>query len=77
MIHVLDADALWHLMNTKDFKKIDFLNSKFILTPNKNELIRLFNKCFENDINLIDKAIDHDFYQGAFFDCIKENESIV
>jgi len=61
-------------MNTKKLENIDFINSKFILTPNKVEFKRLFDKFFENDCNLFNKNIDYDNEQNIFFDLIKENK---
>lgn len=45
MPHIIDADGLWHFMNNYKDLKLD--NTKIILTPNKNEFERLFNKVFK------------------------------
>lgn len=79
MIHVLDADALWHLMNMKEIEKIDFSNSQFVLTPNKVEFNRLFNNIFIKDkenknFELFDILFDYDQEQFSFFDFLNNEK---
>lgn len=78
MIHVFDADSLWHMMNMKNIEHIDFINSQFVLTPNKVEFIRLFDKFFKNNdekSNLFEKDFDYDQAQLNFFDFLFEKKS--
>lgn len=82
MIHVFDADSLWHLMNMKKIENIDFANSQFVLTPNKVEFIRLFDKFFkqkeDNKADSFDKDLDYDQEQFDFFDyLLNEKKSII
>lgn len=81
MIHVFDADSLWHLMNMKKIENIDFADSHFVFTPNKNEFIRLFERFFiqieDNNADSFDKEFDYDQEQLDFFDyLLNENKSI-
>jgi ATP-dependent NAD(P)H-hydrate dehydratase len=48
LIHIIDADGLWHLMNS-DLEKLLTNDSKIILTPNKTEFGRLYKKIFNSD----------------------------
>lgn len=57
MIHVLDADSLWHFMNS-DYKKYVMDESFMILTPNKTEFGRLFKIFFDKDVDNKDSGID-------------------
>lgn len=79
MIHIFDADSLWHLMNIKNIEVIDFVNSKFILTPNKVEFQRLYNKFFNeenaNKNQAIDYAVDYESEQQSFFEMLLETNT--
>ncbi len=71
MMHIFDADSLWHLMNTKKIENIDFENSQFIFTPNKVEFSRLFDKFLKENKDFSDsfeKDFDYDQEQYNFFD---------
>lgn len=49
LIHIIDADGLWHLMNS-EFSKLPIEeDSLIILTPNKAEFNRLYNKFVDED----------------------------
>lgn len=77
MIHIFDADSLWHLMNMKNIENIDFINSKFIFTPNKVEFKRFYEKFFENENNKennYSEDLDYDNEQYKFFMNLFENE---
>jgi NAD(P)H-hydrate repair Nnr-like enzyme with NAD(P)H-hydrate dehydratase domain len=78
MIHVFDADSLWHMMNIKNIEHIDFANSQFILTPNKVEFIRLYDKFFKDkdtESDLFDNDYDYDQEQFYFFEFLNEKKS--
>ena len=67
MIHILDADSLWHFMNEFEYLNIDDENF-LILTPNKNEFERLYNKIisytdhFESYDNIVPESDEIFFY---------------
>lgn len=77
IIHVLDADSIWHLINTKKIDNIDFSYSKFVLTPNNIEFKRLCDKFINKneDPNTIKNDFDFDEVQNLFFDILYQELS--
>ena len=58
MMHVLDADSLWHFMNS-DYKNFLSEDCFFIFTPNKTEFGRLYKMYFNKDYASDDSTIDN------------------
>lgn len=62
LTHIIDADGLWHLMNS-DLEKTLSWDSNIILTPNKTEFSRLYNKIF-NSHEKSDYEYDSEYLQS-------------
>jgi ATP-dependent NAD(P)H-hydrate dehydratase len=65
LVHVLDADAMWHYMQDPSALNIPDNNNHMIFTPNRNEFERFYNK-------LIRETKDFETYETIF----EENEEI-
>ena len=56
LAHVIDADGLWHFMNS-NINELIAEDSLLILTPNKTEFARLYNKVFNTQEESIEDKI--------------------